>query len=392
MQPEMKRMSVYIHIPYCVRKCAYCDFLSFPDASSDSLAQTGKEYKKALLKELELTVCKYPDRIIDTVFFGGGTPSHMSAFDIADIMDSLRTLYPFSDDAEVSLEANPGTVDEQKLRVYKDAGINRLSFGLQSSHDKELKLLGRIHVFDDFVKSLELAEKAGFENINADLMSALPGQNVKEWEDVLRTVAAFKILKHISAYSLILEEGTSFYERYKDGGLPSEETDREMYHITREVLESYGYGRYEISNYAKPGYECRHNLVYWNRGDYIGVGLGASSCMDEVRFTNTSDIKKYIEITDLSGIRDSIEKLDERSIRFEKVMLGFRLIEGIDESELLSGADEKTEKFFREQIEKNISLGLLVKENGRYKLSDEGLDLADHVIMDFYTDRADMIL
>ena len=392
MQPEMKRMSVYIHIPYCVRKCAYCDFLSFPDASSDSLAQTGKEYKKALLKELELTVCKYPDRIIDTVFFGGGTPSHMSAFDIADIMDSLRALYPFSDDAEVSLEANPGTVDEQKLRVYKDAGINRLSFGLQSSHDKELKLLGRIHVFDDFVKSLELAEKAGFENINADLMSALPGQNVKEWEDVLRTVAAFKILKHISAYSLILEEGTSFYERYKDGGLPSEETDREMYHITCEVLESYGYGRYEISNYAKPGYECRHNLVYWNRGDYIGVGLGASSCMDEVRFTNTSDIKKYIEITDLSGIRDSIEKLDERSIRFEKVMLGFRLIEGIDESELLSGADEKTEKFFREQIEKNISLGLLVKENGRYKLSDEGLDLADHVIMDFYTDRADMIL
>ena len=388
----MKRMSVYIHIPYCVRKCAYCDFLSFPDASPDSLTQTGKEYKEALLKELELTARKYPDRIVDTVFFGGGTPSHMSAFDIADIMDALRALFPFSDDAEVSLEANPGTVDEQKLRVYKDAGINRLSFGLQSSHDKELKLLGRIHVFDDFVRSLELAEKAGFENINADLMSALPGQNVKEWEDVLRTAASFKILKHISAYSLIIEEGTAFYERYKDGGLPSEEVDREMYHVTREVLESYGYGRYEISNYAKPGYECRHNLVYWKRGDYIGVGLGASSCMDEVRFTNTSDIRKYMEITDLAGIRESVEELDEDSIRFEKVMLGFRLTEGIDESELLSGAEEKTEKFYREQIQKNISLGLLVRENGRLKLSDEGLDLADHVIMDFYNNGIDMIL
>ena len=392
MQPEMKRMSVYIHIPYCVRKCAYCDFLSFPDASPDSLTQTGKEYKEALLKELELTARKYPDRIVDTVFFGGGTPSHMSAFDIADIMDALRALFPFSDDAEVSLEANPGTVDEQKLRVYKDAGINRLSFGLQSSHDKELKLLGRIHVFDDFVRSLELAEKAGFENINADLMSALPGQNVKEWEDVLRTAASFKILKHISAYSLIIEEGTAFYERYKDGGLPSEEVDREMYHVTREVLESYGYGRYEISNYAKPGYECRHNLVYWKRGDYIGVGLGASSCMDEVRFTNTSDIRKYMEITDLAGIRESVEELDEDSIRFEKVMLGFMLTEGIDESELLSGAEEKTEKFYREQIQKNISLGLLVRENGRLKLSDEGLDLADHVIMDFYNNGIDMIL
>ena len=383
MQPEMKRMSVYIHIPYCVRKCAYCDFLSFPDASPDSLTQTGKEYKKALLKELELTARKYPDRIVDTVFFGGGTPSHMSAFDIADIMDALRALFPFSDDTEVSLEANPGTVDEEKLRVYKDAGINRLSFGLQSSHDKELKILGRIHVFDDFVRSLELAEMAGFKNINADLMSALPGQTVKDWEDVLRTAVSFKILKHISAYSLIIEEGTAFYERYKDGGLPSEEADREMYHITREVLESYGYERYEISNYAKPGYECRHNLVYWKRGDYIGAGLGASSCMDEVRFTNTSDIRKYMGITDLAGIRESVEELDDDSIRFEKVMLGLRLTGGIDESDLFSGAEGLTEKFYREQIEKNISLGLLVRENGRIKLTDEGLDLADHVIMDF---------
>ncbi len=279
----MRELELYLHIPFCVRKCAYCDFLSAP---ADRARQ--EEYLRALKREIEM----FPDREtyrVSSVFFGGGTPSILPGERIAELMELLRREFQIRADAEVTLECNPGTADAEKLRIFRETGINRLSLGLQSADERELALLGRIHTWADFLRTFDTAREAGFSNINVDLMSALPGQTVRSWERTLARVLALAP-EHISAYSLIIEEGTPFYERYHEDAekrergeqpenLPSEDEEREMYQLTEQMLAEAGLNRYEISNYALPGYECRHNIGYWTGAEYAGFGLGASSLL-----------------------------------------------------------------------------------------------------------------
>lgn len=289
-----KLLGLYIHIPFCVKKCDYCDFLSAP-----ATEEMKGRYVDALITEIKSCSSYYSDYEVQTLFFGGGTPSCLEAVQIEKIMKALRENFHLNKEKlEASIEVNPGTLTEEKLKIYKKAGINRLSFGLQSVNDAELRKLGRIHTYEQFKENYLLARTLGFTNINVDLMSALPEQTLNSWENTLRTILALEP-EHISAYSLIVEEGTRFYDRYSEGSadyrlLPDEDTDRGMYHRTKEILKDHGYERYEISNYAKKGFECRHNSSYWVGTDYLGLGLGASSLIEGVRFTKEDNIKQYI--------------------------------------------------------------------------------------------------
>ena len=296
-------LGLYLHFPFCVRKCRYCDFLSFP---SD---EAGREiYLERLKEEIKARGAIYQDYNIETLFIGGGTPSLMTGQQLTELLDTVRASFHVSPVGEWTMECNPGTTDAETLRIYRNAGINRLSFGLQSMNDEELKYLGRIHTAKQFAENYQAARRVGFENINIDLMSALPGQTTASWMDTLNKAAAFEP-EHLSAYSLIIEEGTPFWDLYgddrsgeanadgiiADGGagqqgkaaipaLPDEDSERQMYHLTKRILAEKGYERYEISNYARKGFECRHNLIYWQRKDYLGLGLGAASMVGNRRF------------------------------------------------------------------------------------------------------------
>jgi len=286
MKTKKTPLSVYIHIPFCVRKCLYCDFLS-------ALAQRQQQidYVDALCREVVIESKSYVNYETQTVFFGGGTPSVLEGEDICRILETLHKYYNFSQDCEITIEVNPGTVTKEKLSAYHKAGINRLSIGLQSTVDSELKALGRIHDYAAFLETHEIAVKSGFNNINIDLMSAIPGQTLQSYKETLEKIVNLKPAPpHISAYSLIIEEGTPFAEKTPE--LPDEDSEREMYKITNAFLSMHGYHRYEISNYAKEGYECRHNQVYWRRGDYVGFGIGAASLVQNVRFSN----ERYINV------------------------------------------------------------------------------------------------
>ena len=277
---EKKELELYIHIPFCVKKCDYCDFLSF---SADE--QTQRSYVAALQKELVFYGAKYKGRHITTIFIGGGTPSWLREESMQAVMETVYKNFAVNRDAEITIECNPGTVTEHKFEVYRKIGINRLSIGLQSAHNDELKILGRIHTYEQFLKTYDMARKCGFSNINIDLMSSLPGQTPDIFCDSLHRVLQLKP-EHISAYSLIIEKGTPFYDLYKfdavkqEAGmqtesLPTEEEEYQTTKLTQHILKEAGYHWYEVSNFAKPGYECRHNIGYWKRVDYLGVGLGA---------------------------------------------------------------------------------------------------------------------
>ncbi len=294
-------MVIYIHIPFCVKKCDYCDFLSAPVDE-----YTRQNYVKCIIKELmhygEIYGGNGRNIPVTSVFFGGGTPSLLDELQITSIMKAVNDNYNIVEEAEITMECNPGTLTESKLSGYKKAGINRLSIGLQSANDEELRNIGRIHTFAQFMDSYNMARKCGFDNINIDLMSALPGQTISSYKDTIEKVLAVKP-EHISAYSLILEEGTPLFERIEKledekqpTGLPDEDTEREMYYMTERLLKDAGYSRYEISNYALSGYECKHNTAYWVRDNYLGVGIGAASCMDNVRTKNITDIQEYMDI------------------------------------------------------------------------------------------------
>ena len=305
----MKSISIYIHIPFCVKKCQYCDFLSAP---ADSRAQ--EVYLRALKQEIREQAARYREYEVQTVFIGGGTPTAVPCENLCEVLKTVFTCYRVNPHAEISMEANPGTVTKETLLSYRKAGINRISIGLQSADDVELKLLGRIHTYRDFQQTYRWAQEAGFTNINLDIMSALPGQSVENYKKTLETVLSLKP-QHISAYSLIVEEGTPFYEKYgqeseklqatgeKQPDLPSEEEEREMYALTEKLLAAAGYHRYEISNYALPGRECRHNLVYWKRGNYVGFGLGAASMVENVRFENIREMQEYL--AEYAGMPDA---------------------------------------------------------------------------------------
>lgn len=377
-----KAIEIYIHIPFCVKKCDYCDFLSF---SADDDCK--ERYVETIIKEISLESAKYRDRYVSSVFIGGGTPSSLQIGCISRIMSTVHECFEILDDAEITIECNPGTLSREKLLEYKTSGINRLSIGLQSTDDRELMLLGRIHNYDSFLENYKLARECGFDNINIDLISGLPGQDVTTFEKSLNRVIELEP-EHISAYGLIIEEATPFIEIYGEGcerarELPSEEVERDIYHRTKEILEVAGYHRYEISNYSKSGYECRHNLGYWTRREYIGLGIGAASLYDNVRWINTRDIKKYMDdIPRNEGVKENIEELSIEEQMEEYMFLGLRLIDGVS----IDGFERIFEKKlcdiagYREHTGRMVKEGLVSIDKDRLKLTDKGLDLANYVM------------
>lgn len=384
-----KSLELYVHIPFCVRKCEYCDFLSAPAG-----ADTQQEYVRNLLLEIEQKGVRCTDYEVITIFFGGGTPSILKAGWIADILDAIHRNFKVRKDAEITIECNPGTLTFEKLSMYKSAGINRISVGLQSASDAELRELGRIHTYEDFLKSYDLIRKKGFSNVNIDLMAALPGQTLKSYEQTLRRVLALKP-EHISAYSLIIEEGTPFYEKYeadellrekgeKPQMLPSEETERLMYERTKELLLAHGYERYEISNYARRGYACRHNIGYWRRENYLGFGLGSASLLENERFHNTTDLTDYLGGDYLAYEQ---EKLDKKSQMEEFMFLGLRMTDGISTECFRQTFGLTVELVYGPVLEQQIADQLLRKEDGRIFLTERGLDVSNYVMAQFLLDK-----
>lgn len=387
-------LELYIHIPFCVRKCAYCDFLSFP--CEESVRET---YVRALISQIR---SQQPcDDTVISLFIGGGTPSVLEAQQLVRILDAARSAWHFAPDAEITIECNPGTADEEKLRAFRQMGINRLSLGLQSADDRELKELGRIHTMAEFLRTYESARHSGFQNINVDLMSSLPGQSLASWQHTLERVAMLRP-EHISAYSLIIEEGTPFYERYREDEerrergeapllLPDEETERQMYALTGAFLKEKGYERYEISNYALPGYESRHNTGYWIRRPYIGLGLGASSLYAHKRWKNTENLSEYLDCY-LNGEGEACteeEVLSESEEREETMFLGLRLMRGVSVQDYQARFGDDPLVRYAAQIEKGQRLGLIApidKKDPHIRLTEQGIDVSNQVMAEFMED------
>ena len=379
-----KKLELYVHIPFCEKKCLYCDFLSF--SAEDDLH---KAYVDKLIEEIRVQAKNYSDYQISSIFIGGGTPSVIKAVYISNIMSAIYEAFIVESLAEVTIECNPGTVDIDKLLVYKQSGINRISIGLQSSVDKELQHLGRVHNYADFLYSYEKIRESGYKNVNIDLMSALPWQTLDSWKSTLKKVVMLKP-EHISAYSLIIEEGTEFSKIYgsPEGRkfLPTEEVEREMYHSTIDILKNYGYERYEISNYAKPGYESKHSIGYWTGEEYLGFGIGASSYVYGRRFHVEKDIKKYLDINmkrDIMPLYQNIHELSTKEKMEEFMFLGLRLTKGVLVTDFYDRFGMELIDVFEKPIQKNISFGLLKYENLYLRLTDKGLDLSNRVMGDF---------
>lgn len=368
-------IEIYIHIPFCVKKCDYCDFLSGPSGPEEQ-----SDYVQALLREID-TVKEGKGRSVSSIFIGGGTPSVLDAGFIGEILNRIRNKFQIQNDAEITIEANPGTADYGKIQAYRAFGINRLSIGLQSPDDRELKILGRIHNYEQFLETYKEARKAGFDNINIDLMSAIPDQTYKGWEKNLRTVAELEP-EHISAYSLIIEEGTPFAAR--ELNLPDEDTEYNMYEATARILEEYGYKQYEISNYAKRGKACRHNIGYWTRQDYLGFGLGASSLYGKERFSNTADRKKYLENSfNPELIREREPVLSREDEMAEFMFLGLRMTEGVARTDFEQIFGCCIEQIYGDVLKKYESMGLLQEKDGRIFLSRAGIHVSNSVMADF---------
>ncbi len=377
-----KPLELYLHIPFCVRKCRYCDFLSGP-------ADTGTQdrYMEALLAELKGRSRECAEYEVDTIFIGGGTPSVVKPEWIQKVMDAVREHYRLSPKAEITMEMNPGTVSSDGLNVYRRAGINRLSIGLQSANEEELQKLGRIHTFAQFQESYREAVQAGFTNINVDVMSALPEQTVESWRSTLEAVLALEPRpQHISAYSLIVEEGTPLYDMQESGTLilPDEDSERQMYALTEELLGRYGFRRYEISNYATEGYECRHNCGYWRRREYLGLGTGAASLMKECRFSNGTGLEAYLQ--DPLGIRSEVQKLTVEEQMEEFMFLGLRMMEGVSEDAFREAFGRELKEVYGPVILNNMQDGLLECTESRpvfYRLTHRGIDLSNYVMAQF---------
>ena len=375
-------MELYLHMPFCVRKCAYCDFLSFPTDQ-----ETQNLYTRRLREDIDAMGKKYGDIPVETIFIGGGTPSVPDSALIVGIMEHVRKAFHVAEGAEISMEANPGTVTREKLTDYRRAGINRLSFGLQSANDRELKLLGRIHTWAEFLESFHLARECGFTNINIDLMSALPGQTRESWKDTLKRVTDLNP-EHISAYSLIIEDGTPFGEKYgsEEGRklLPDEDSEREMYHETKRFLRDCGYERYEISNYAKPGRACRHNIGYWTGLPYLGLGLGASSYMDGCRFAVNSDMKQYLE--EKPGMFTDVEKLTKKDMEEEFFYVGLRMTAGVSLPEFERRFGVSAKDVYPGLMEMFVEEKAAVFQGDRFVLTDYGLDVSNYIMARFLQD------
>ena len=381
---EPKRpLGLYIHIPFCVQKCKYCDFLSAP--ADDA---TKKRYVDALCREIigykELT----NEYEIATVYFGGGTPSVLEFSLIEKILSTVKAGFALNEEAEITLEVNPGTASLDKLKGYKELGINRLSIGVQSAKERELALLGRIHSFEDAKNTVLWAREAGFENISLDLMSALPGQSFADYKENVEAILSLNP-EHISSYSLIVEDGTPFYELYAEGApkesdLPEEETDRAMYAYTKERLVQAGYERYEISNYAKPGFESRHNSSYWIGTEYLGVGLGASSLFTNARYHNETDLTVYMDAVEAGqDVRLEVEHLVQEELMEEFMILGLRMMRGVSCTQFQRRFGKPIETVYGSALKKLEKQGLLHLDGDRIALTEVGIDVSNQVFVEF---------
>lgn len=410
-----KTMELYIHIPFCVKKCRYCDFLSF--AADES---TQNAYVQALLREIAYYGPRCGDYLVTTVYIGGGTPSWLREEAMEQIMTAVRRSFALTSDVEVSVECNPGTVTDHKFAVYRNVGINRISIGLQSASDEELKLLGRIHTYDQFLKTYELARRNGFDNISVDIMNSLPGQTAEKFCRTLQQVLRLRP-EHISAYSLIIEKGTPFYDMYKFDAvkqkagmptfvLPPEDEVCRMTALTEQMLKEAGYRHYEVSNFAKPGYECRHNIGYWERENYLGLGLGAASLMENIRYSNIRELYEYLKQSEnireglwenevqeeradgvysvkeelpATNLHASAERINRKGQIEEFMFLGLRMTDGISRERFEKCFDVQIEAVYQEVLMRLQSEGLLEKRAGRIYLTGQGQDVSNYALAQF---------
>lgn len=420
-------LGLYIHVPFCVRKCEYCDFLSF-----SSETETRERYTAALCKEIRANAENAQGYLVETIYFGGGTPSVLTVEQLGQIFAAVMETFevrgfereekakkkglfrrkqtaeeteqlPETPEeraervrsgalAEVTIEVNPGTAGEKQLAALYGLGFNRLSIGLQSAVPEELKALGRIHTREEFSACMEAARAAGFRNISADLMSGLPGQTESSLTESIRFLLE-KQPEHISVYSLQLEEGTPFYQRYGEGGserelLPDEETDRRMYELTGKLLAEAGYKRYEISNYARPGFESRHNSSYWLGTEYLGLGLGASSLMSNARFHNTTVLEEYLtNAGEPHLLRSEVERLVEKELMEEFMFLGLRMCRGIEKAEFKRRFRCEIETIYGDVMKRLTAQGVLAEADGRVFLTGRGIDVSNVVLAEFLLDE-----
>lgn len=384
-EPSAAITAAYVHIPFCVQKCSYCDFVSFANQTATDQAA----YSLALQRE----IAAFGDRQkLETVFVGGGTPTILPAKELAAILHALEAAFGFTEDGEYTLEANPGTVTQEGLIQCRQAGFNRISFGLQAVQPNLLSTLGRIHSSTDFTASVNMAVKAGFQSINADIMFGLPDQTLDDVAETVEFVLSQPI-DHVSFYSLSLEDGTPLQAicAREPERLPSEETERAQYQLIRQTLQGAGFEHYEISNAALPGKQCRHNLVYWQARSYYGFGAAAHSLIQGVRRANTSDLKVYADVwrPDGNGDHDQfaaaqiLEKLDQNETRKEVMLLGLRLLAGVSNQDFRDRFGIDLRACFAGQIELLVRRGLLAEDQTGVRLTPLGLDLANQVFMEF---------
>lgn len=400
----MKNLELYVHIPFCLKKCAYCDFLSFSCDEKTQLA-----YADALIREIEFYGPAMSDYLVSTIFIGGGTPTWLDENRMLEILDAIYTYFNVSRDAEITMECNPGTVTASKLEKYHRAGINRLSIGLQSADDEELQILGRIHTFEMFVKTYEMARNAGFANINVDLISGIPYQTAEKFLKTLQKVVRLKP-NHISSYSLIIEKGTPFYEKYKfdavkqAAGMQTEmlPTEDEVYHITKltqQYLAAAGYEQYEISNFAQPGFECVHNIGYWTRENYLGLGLGAASLVDNVRYTNTTDLDAYISgslqmqmipfeqpdgcVEYGTNLHMAADVVSRKAQMEEFMFLGLRMKNGVTRAQFQNAFGIPIDGIYKDALEHLKAEELLDTRAGKIVLTEKGQDLSNYALAQF---------
>lgn len=375
----MREISLYIHIPFCKQKCFYCDFPSYSGKE-----RFKEDYVNALIKEIERRASGY---IIKTIFIGGGTPSYLEVDQIERLLSAIKSLN-LHKDIEFSMECNPGVLFKEKLVAMKKGGVNRISFGLQSTKNSLLKEVGRIHSYEEFLENFNLAREVGFENINVDIMYGLPNQTIEDWESTLKTICDIKP-DHISAYSLIIEEGTAFYNLYEKGllKLPTEDMERTMDSLTKSILKEYGYHQYEISNYSLEEKECEHNKVYWQLKDYIGLGTASSSYINGVRIKNIDDIEEYISriTSDLEIYEEEYTNSEGDEIE-EFIFMGLRMNIGIDVKEFEERFNKSIDSIYEKVLEKNIKSGLLKRDNNRIYLTPLGMDFSNNVMSEFILD------
>ncbi|QCX32418.1 oxygen-independent coproporphyrinogen III oxidase [Caloramator sp. E03] len=362
--------SLYVHIPFCIKKCLYCDFNSYVRLNEQDA------YINALLTEIR----KIKQNKFDTIFVGGGTPTILSISNLKKLLEQLKFFEPL----EFTFETNPGTVDIEKVKLLKMFGVNRISIGLQAWQDTLLQKLGRIHKLDDFLRTYDILIKSGFENINIDLMFGIPDQSMEDWIETIENVLKLNP-KHISCYSLIVEEGTPFFEMYNKGKLilPDDDIEREMYYYAVKRLSAHGIQRYEISNFSKKGYECRHNITYWMDEEYIGIGAGAHSYIKNVRFSNYRDIQKYIEGINLGNAIMESETIDYNDEMAEFMFMGLRMASGIKKERFKKRFNKDINDVYKIEINNLIRQGLLIDVGDSIRLTDRGIDFSNKVFINF---------